>query len=445
MNTQKFLGKTLLVLTVTSCTYSNNALEQALQSAGNNRPELEKVLEHYSLEPEKLKAAHFLIENMPAHYSYKDSMSIQHYYDRALEILSQEQLSPEQQRDSLLHISKTQYADINKSSIPDNQIIGSDYLIHSIDHAFESWKKYPWAKHLNFEEFLEWLLPYKMVEFQELDYWRDTLFTHFTDNLRAMIPDDVEYNTTLKTAETIKNEVATEMNRYGLYTESGLPLLSARLLHRQTFGNIPDYALVGALALRSAGIPVVLDETPVGARFEAASRWFVVLSDRGTEEWSEWDLSTNIGWGFFPYERGPKVFRNSYAINRERYLYKKRAKYVYPFELSKQDITDRYFRTSDIEIPIEKGLRLADRYVYIASAVRDEKIWQIVDFGTLKHRRAHFKKMGREVLYKAFGYNGDELIPICKPFILHKNGEIEYINEDTIHSEHLDIWKNNSL
>ncbi|MBQ5573305.1 MAG: hypothetical protein IIU69_03375, partial [Bacteroidaceae bacterium] len=127
------MGKTLLVLTVTSCTYSNNALEQALQSAGNNRPELEKVLEHYSLEPEKLKAAHFLIENMPAHYSYKDSMSIQHYYDRALEILSQEQLSPEQQRDSLLHISKTQYADINKSSIPDNQIIGSDYLIHSID------------------------------------------------------------------------------------------------------------------------------------------------------------------------------------------------------------------------------------------------------------------------------------------------------------------------
>ncbi|MBO5812378.1 MAG: hypothetical protein J6Q97_04030, partial [Bacteroidaceae bacterium] len=65
--------------------------------------------------------------------------------------------------------------------------------------------------------------------------------------------------------------------------------------------------------------------------------------------------------------------------------------------------------------------------------------------GTLKHRRAHFKKMGREVLYKAFGYDGDELIPICKPFILHKNGEIEYINEDTIHSEHLDIWKNNSL
>ena len=37
MNTQKFMGKTLLVLTVTSCTYSNNALEQALQSAGNNR------------------------------------------------------------------------------------------------------------------------------------------------------------------------------------------------------------------------------------------------------------------------------------------------------------------------------------------------------------------------------------------------------------------------
>jgi hypothetical protein len=51
-------------------------LECALQLAGENRQELEKVLGHYSQNPAdslKLKAAIFLIENMPGHYSYEDN------------------------------------------------------------------------------------------------------------------------------------------------------------------------------------------------------------------------------------------------------------------------------------------------------------------------------------------------------------------------------------
>lgn len=47
-------------------------LEQALEAAGENRAELEKVIAHYSQSPEdslSLKAALFLIENMPGHYT----------------------------------------------------------------------------------------------------------------------------------------------------------------------------------------------------------------------------------------------------------------------------------------------------------------------------------------------------------------------------------------
>lgn len=46
-------------------------LEQALELAGDNRSELEAVLDHYKDEPEKLRAARYLIENMPGHYSYR--------------------------------------------------------------------------------------------------------------------------------------------------------------------------------------------------------------------------------------------------------------------------------------------------------------------------------------------------------------------------------------
>jgi uncharacterized membrane protein len=102
-------------------------------------------------------------------------------------------------------------------------------------------------------------------------------------------------------------------------------------------------------------ITAVLDETPVGSRYTAATRWFVILSDRGMEETSEWDLSTMICGGFFPYERGPKVYRNSYAINKERQRYIERSRYRYPFDLGKKDVTKQYFLTSDLQLPIDRA------------------------------------------------------------------------------------------
>ena len=426
------------------------ALNRALQSAGSNRTELVAVLEHYrsvDKNPDKLRAAEFLIENMPAHYSYAGN-EIYQYYDYAAQILSDDSLTPEQQRDSLLAITDQKYRDLPNHTIPDAQVIKADYLIDNIDKSYTQWTTCPWASQVAFDEYLEWMLPYKAVELQELDHWRDTLLAYFGTGLEHPIKNDVEYNTTLGVADMIRNDANSRLHRYGLYTRAGLPLLSAHLQVNQTFGNIPDYALTAVLAFRSTGIPAVLDETPVGSRYTAASKWFVILSDKGDELASEWDLSTQIGWGFFPYERGPKVYRNTYAINKERQKYKEQAKYQYPFDLGKKDVTSKYFLTCDLSIPIDKAVRkrLKDKYVYIASAVRsEEQPWQIVDFGVLKHGKAIFNDTGREVLYQLQGYDGDGLIPISRPFILHKDSSIEYVDSDTLSSEYLNKWKNNAL
>ena len=257
----------------------------------------------------------------------------------------------------------------------------------------------------------------------------------------------------------IRNEVLEKVNRYGLYTPSGLPLLSSYLLPRQTFGNIPDYALLATLSFRSMGIPAVLDETPVGSRYTAATKWFVILSDRGEEQPSEWDLSTQTGWSFFPYERGPKVFRNTFAVDKRRLKYMINAKYKYPFDLTVKDVTHKYFLSSEICIPVKKRYRskLQDNYVYIASAIRtgqdtqtegngpDPDGWKIVDFGILNHGKVWFHNMGREVIYRVYGYDGNGLIPISKPFLLKKNGIIEYYSTDTIYSPLFDKWFNNPI
>ena len=425
-------------------------LNYALTSAGSNRPELETVLNHYQEtdpNPDKLRAAEFLIENMPAHYSYAGN-EIYQYYDYAARILADTTLAPEQQRDSLLAITDQKYRDLPNHTVPDAQVIKADFLIKNIDTSYDKWVNCDWASQVTFDEYLEWMLPYKAVELQEMDAWRDTLLAHFGDGLKNPIKNDVEYNTTLATADMIRNEALNKLHRYGLYTRAGLPLLSAYLLPRQTYGDIPDYALTAVLSFRAAGIPAVLDETPVGSRFTAAAKWFVILSDRGTEERSEWDLATMIGGGFFLNDRGPKVYRNTYAIDKRRWEYHRKAKYHYPFDLGKKDVTDKYFLVSDLKLPIDRQIRrkLKDRYIYIASAVRDqEKPWRIVDFGKIINGHACFENMGREVLYLVFGYDGEKLIPITEPFILNKDQTIEYVRSDEIDQAALDKWKNKAL
>lgn len=75
------------ILLFSACSYNSRHLSNALKVAGDNRPELEAVLDHYKDNPEKLAAAKFLIENMPAHRSYKGD-EIHQYYEIAKGVLS---------------------------------------------------------------------------------------------------------------------------------------------------------------------------------------------------------------------------------------------------------------------------------------------------------------------------------------------------------------------
>ncbi len=60
----------LLLSFLFSCSSSDTVLEEALERSGSNRSELEKVLFYYENDALKLRAAHFLIENMPGHYTW---------------------------------------------------------------------------------------------------------------------------------------------------------------------------------------------------------------------------------------------------------------------------------------------------------------------------------------------------------------------------------------
>ena len=425
----------LCILLCASCTKESRYLHYALNAAGENKNELKAVLHHYSVEDkdsEKLEAAKYLIINMPAHYSYRDAAAINSYYRKALEILGTGP-NPDWQRDTLRQISDMEYAGITKDIISDVRIMTADYLISSIDNAFQEWRTRPWSKHLTFDEFRDWILPYKVTEMQSLDAWRDTLSIHYSDSISTIPETDVKRNSIYGAIEIVRNELHSKLSDIGhriIWEDRGsIPMRSAATWVRMTYGTCKDYVTMGTAVFRSLGLPAVVDQVPAWGRNSEGHSWYVFLDDRGREQPTINSLILGAGFQFYPYERIPKVWRNSYTINRDLVKYRNKAKYVYPFDLCQQDVTSHYNLTSDLQIEIDRSIKLKDRkYVYIAMAVNDGgPKWKVLDYGRLKKGKACFRNMGRNMLYIALGYDGKKLIPISDPFILQKSGTVKYV------------------
>ncbi len=56
--------------------------------------------------------------------------------------------------------------------------------------------------------------------------------------------------------------------------------------------------------------------------------------------------------------------------------------------------------------------------------------WNIIDIGIVKGKSVEFKNMGRNILYIVLGFDDNKLMPMSHPFILHKNGDIEFCIAD---------------
>jgi len=443
------LFATFILVAFSGCSKDDIYLYYALKAAGKNKSELKAVLKHYrsvDKDSQKLKAAKYLIANMPAHYSYRDTAAINRYYSKALQILGTGP-SPDWQRDTLRQISDTQFGGLTRDIISDVEIMTADYLIYSIDHAFKQWKTQPWAQHLSYEEFRDWILPYKVTEYQSLDNWRDVLSEFYSDSIKTVTDPDDQRNTIYGAIEIVRNEIHSKQSAIGhrvIWEDRGsIPMRSAATWVRMTYGSCLDYVTMGTAVFRSLGLPSAVDQVPVWGRNSDGHSWYVFPDDRGREQATINSIIMPAGMQFYPYERIPKVWRSTYTINRDLVRYRNTAKYVYPFDLCLQDVTNLYNVTSDIEVETYKNLskKLRDKkYVYIAMAINEGgPEWKVLDYGKLRCGKAIFRNIGRNMLYIVLGYDGNKLIPISHPFILNKSGEVEYINNPFDKATSMDI------
>ena len=152
----------------------NGHLQTALTHAGENRMELEKVLRHYEEDTLKLRAAKFLIENMPYHFSVVEmlvSPEGKEYYPDITRFDGKE--SVKRHCDSLFAVGYR----VRKQHVFDIQTLTADYLIDQIDLAFEVWRK-PWAKEVSFDDFCRYVLPYRAENEAVCNIWKQLMDTY---------------------------------------------------------------------------------------------------------------------------------------------------------------------------------------------------------------------------------------------------------------------------
>lgn len=137
-------------------------VKEALDEAGTNQQELEKVVLHYNKNPKdslKFKAACFLIQNMKGYYSLtgENANKLEELYRIMGNTL------PDARTEIYNRGVDSLKIEFIFSKHPDLQYIRAKFLIQHIDQAFKTWEPTPWHSHYSFNTFCEYVLPYRSL------------------------------------------------------------------------------------------------------------------------------------------------------------------------------------------------------------------------------------------------------------------------------------------
>lgn len=236
-------------------------LGAALQSAKNNRKELEKVLRHYQKNPAdslKYKAACFLIENMPF-YSYSTSKQLENYKSYYAWLKKSRGQTAKQVADSV----KKVYGPLGEPEKKhDIREVDSAYLCNNIEWAFKVWREQPWGKNVSFETFCEYILPYR-IEDETLEYWREMYYEKYNSLLDSLRMSDVlDKEDPIVAAKYLRDRLLDKEH----YFTSTSPALMGHIGPRYVqyiSGSCREATDFGIYLFRSLGIPCGVDFVPM--------------------------------------------------------------------------------------------------------------------------------------------------------------------------------------
>lgn len=421
------------VLSFTSCVSDPTPLEKALDSAGNNRTELEKVLKHYQNDSLKLRAAEFLIENMPFHYSYSGKeLEKYHKYFKCFPPLAWR--GPSFVRDSLLE--KDGSFDPHKlHKVFDVETIKSDYLIRDIDFAFKVWREQPWGRHVSFDHFLEFILPYR-IGTEELSEWREKLYDRYNpllDSVRA----SADSANVLAVAQALMDSLSVGTVYFTGLFPSGITVGPDLVDWRS--GNCRELTDMATYVFKAVGIPGGCDKMLIRGDKNVPHYWNFVVDEHD----STYFASVGAGSKTFAkadtyWDPKGKVYRETFSLNRQITEDLEGDSTSVPPVFRKplmRDVTAAYAGRINWSLRIpEDSLVMSPREgeaVYLCLSTRGA--WEPVGYGHFKDDTVRIDNVQGAVVFRLVLCRDGQLISLGEPFLLDKySGAVRFFRPGKI-------------
>ena len=421
----------------TSCGHYPKEVESALLSAGKNKENLTEVLDYYrNRDRQKYAAACFLIANMPYHRS-KSSLSIpaayMEYFKKTDSI--NRTVPNANSNDSIRQILADKYSTLplpeQKPGKEDIEILTKDFLIHTIDAAFEEWHKSPLLKDLSFDEFKEWILPYRTT---------DEALINDKSSLRQMMYDKLSRNG--------MNDIHKPIDLYKKHVRQQRDI-NKRIIASAHIGIydlfIPAFkmdchnqATITCNIFRACGIPVVYEFTPQWPDKDSRHYWcsspdsthtFHPYTPPYNNLGEDWELSLKYS---------GKVYRKTFGAQRNTPYFLKAEEEEIPdifSQLTLIDVTPNYHVCTNISLPAPPASENKLAYLsFFNTQGLNPVAWGHID---PKKQVVDYEKVPINMLFfPTYMSEEGELTEFNTPFILQQDSITGKINKKDISCNH---------
>lgn len=437
---QKIIHPLLLIFSavlMSGC--SSNKVNKVIELAGDNASELQAVLLHYKDVPEKYDAALFIIENMYNHYGYDSSARsvMQPIYEEHRRISEAygwtREIEWQNSIDSIWKPVKSQYLSRMPKYSYDLQIIKADWLIKQIDMAFKAWQENAYTANQPFEEFCQYILPYRADDGICLDDYREKFYERHKGYFKdTAIQITTALDSLLRKYSNIKHSV---------FSAIGMPIVNAGAMEQVQRAICNEKGWFNIHLLRALGLNAAMDFVPAWANRSAAHSWNVVIHNGQTIAfdpfWEEKDrykykriynnVDFDILWGDF---RLPKVYRNTYEHYIIGPIADKSIKHnnIPPLfrNTNKKDVSHEYFDTTDVELILSDN-KSEEKYCYLCVYCSNQG-WTPVQWGKIENNKSvKFIGMGRDIVYLPMYYNYGSLTQAAPMLYISSSGDVKPI------------------
>lgn len=402
----------------------------------------ENVISHYMQhgETQKAEAAKFLISNMSWHRAVGSNLLDKYFL--GIKDINIKEKYPQCANSYKTLRNKLGDAHLGESWIYDLDVLTEEELMDNIDSAFSDWKCGLWANHLTFEQFCEYLLPYRIGNEKYLPWRKELREKFYPTDIDLVKCDDLlgqSYWAACRVNDKLKRELGCHISNKFLFVQRYLPAAYMKDLRT---GDCYDYAKLTAYVMRACGIPVSLDFTPQWPDRSHYHFWNSLLDNTGMSM-PFMGCESNPGYPCKPGRKYAKVYRYTFAYQPQSLFAKNDTiGQLVPDNLNTpfiKDVSSEYFKGHSISVELN-GVHPNDKFAYIS--VFNNQEWVPVDFAEIsENQTATFKNLGTGIAYLPTYWGRNGVVPAGDIVVLEENGEVRTMAPDTSKLQSIELTR----